>query len=58
MTLSIVTGAARGIGFALAKALAARGGTVIGTCRTPSKALEALGIEIVSGVGGAVAAGN
>lgn len=50
MTLSIVTGAARGIGFALAKALSARGGKVIGTCRTPSAELEALGIEIVSGV--------
>ncbi len=50
MTLSIVTGAARGIGLALCKELKSRGHTVIGTCRTPSPALEALGIEVVSNV--------
>lgn len=50
MTLSIVTGANRGIGLALVQALKTRGGTVIAACRTSSAALEALGVEVVRGV--------
>jgi len=50
MTLSIVTGANRGIGLALATLLKERGSTVLATCRTRSKALDALGVEVVSGV--------
>jgi len=50
MTLSVVTGANRGIGLALATLLKERGTTVLATCRTRSKALDALGVEVVSGV--------
>jgi NAD(P)-dependent dehydrogenase (short-subunit alcohol dehydrogenase family) len=52
MTLSLVTGANRGIGLALTTALAERG-PVIATCRERSPALEALkprGVEVVDGV--------
>lgn len=57
MTLSVVTGANRGIGLALAAALAKRGGHVVATCRTSSPALDALGVEVVSGVDVATDAG-
>ncbi len=50
MSLTIITGANRGIGLALATALRQRGATILATCRAPSPALEALGVEIVAGV--------
>lgn len=50
MPFSIVTGANRGIGLALAVELARRGHHVLATCRTSSPALDALGIEVVDGV--------
>lgn len=50
MTTSLVVGANRGIGLELTKALAARGHTVIATCRTPSPELNALGVRVLSGI--------
>jgi len=50
MSLSIVTGANRGIGLALAKELKKRGAQVVATCRSTSPELEALGVEVVAGV--------
>lgn len=50
MTFSMVTGANRGIGLALTKALVARGGTVLAACRQSSAELETLGVEILTGV--------
>ena len=46
----VITGCNRGIGLHLAEQLAARGDEVIGVCRTPSAELEALGVEIVTGI--------
>jgi len=50
MTLSIVTGANRGIGLALVELLKERGHTVIAACRRSSPALDKLGVTLVSGV--------
>ena len=50
MTLSIVTGANRGIGLALTQQLAMRGGTVLAVCRKASDALKALDVEVLEGV--------
>ena len=50
MPFSIVTGANRGIGLALAAGLAARGHKVLATCRTSSPALDALGVEVLRDV--------
>ena len=50
MTFSVVTGANRGIGLALARALKARGHTVLATCRKSSPDLAKLGVEIAEGV--------
>jgi NAD(P)-dependent dehydrogenase (short-subunit alcohol dehydrogenase family) len=46
MTTSLIVGASRGIGLELARALAARGDTVIATVRNPSPALDALGVRV------------
>jgi NAD(P)-dependent dehydrogenase (short-subunit alcohol dehydrogenase family) len=50
MTLSVVTGANRGIGLALTTALKQRGDSVVAACRASSPALAALGVEVVAGV--------
>lgn len=46
----VITGANRGIGLSLAKQLKERGETVVAVCRTASAELEALGVEILSGI--------
>ncbi|MDN5871019.1 MAG: SDR family oxidoreductase [Nitrococcus sp.] len=46
----VITGANRGIGLELARAWNNRGDRVIGVCREPSKALEALGVRIIAGI--------
>ncbi|MBM4363350.1 MAG: short-chain dehydrogenase, partial [Deltaproteobacteria bacterium] len=56
MTLSIVTGANRGIGLSLVRLLARRGGQVLAACRTRSPELDALAVECVDGVDVATAA--
>jgi NAD(P)-dependent dehydrogenase (short-subunit alcohol dehydrogenase family) len=50
MTLSVVTGANRGIGLAIARVLKERGHTVVAACRKESQELSALGVEVVTGV--------
>lgn len=50
MTISIVTGANRGIGLALVAELSKRGAVVLAACRKSSPELAALGVEIVEGV--------
>lgn len=50
MSLAIVTGANRGIGLALTTRLKARGESVLAVCRNSSGALDALGVEVVSGI--------
>jgi NAD(P)-dependent dehydrogenase (short-subunit alcohol dehydrogenase family) len=50
MAFSIVTGANRGIGLALAAELKHRGHTVLAACRTSSPELAKIGAEVVEGV--------
>ena len=57
MTLSVVTGANRGIGLALAAALKQRGHTVVAACRASTPELAKLGVEVVEGVDVATDAG-
>lgn len=47
---AVVTGANRGIGFALTKELRQRGYDVLAACRKPTPALSALGVDVVEGV--------
>jgi len=50
MTFSVVTGANRGIGLALAAELKKRKHHVLATCRTTTPELAKLGVEVVEGV--------
>ncbi len=50
MNISVITGANRGIGLALARELQSQGHQVVAACRSSSKELNALGVEIVEGV--------
>jgi NAD(P)-dependent dehydrogenase (short-subunit alcohol dehydrogenase family) len=50
MTISIVTGANRGIGLELARQLCARGESVVAVCRTSSPGLSALGVRVEAGI--------
>jgi NAD(P)-dependent dehydrogenase (short-subunit alcohol dehydrogenase family) len=50
MAHCLVTGANRGIGLALCTLLAGRGEQVIAACRDSSKALDALGVRVETGV--------
>jgi NAD(P)-dependent dehydrogenase (short-subunit alcohol dehydrogenase family) len=50
MTITVITGAARGIGFELCTQLKARGDNVVAVCRKPTPALEKLGVRIEAGV--------
>lgn len=57
MTLSVVTGANRGIGLALCAELAKRRDHVVAACRQSSPELSKLGVEVVDGVDVATDAG-
>jgi len=50
MTLAVVTGSNRGIGLELCRELKGRGHTVLAACRAGSSELEALQVEVVSGI--------
>jgi NAD(P)-dependent dehydrogenase (short-subunit alcohol dehydrogenase family) len=50
MATVLITGANRGIGLELCRQMKARGDQVIAACRTPSPALEALGVRVEPGV--------
>lgn len=50
MGVAVVTGANRGIGFALARQIRDRGGRVVAVCRKRSPDLDALGVRVESGV--------
>ncbi|MCB9553346.1 MAG: SDR family oxidoreductase [Myxococcales bacterium] len=50
MPTVLITGANRGIGLALARRYHERGDTVIAACRDSSKALDALGVRVETGV--------
>ena len=51
MAAVLISGAARGIGLALSKQLAARGDRVLALCRTPSSELSQIaGIRIIPGI--------
>jgi NAD(P)-dependent dehydrogenase (short-subunit alcohol dehydrogenase family) len=50
MGVSVVTGANRGIGLELARQLKTRGASVVAVCRKSSPELDALGVDVESGV--------
>jgi len=50
MGLAVLTGANRGIGFALVRQLRARGESVVAVCRRNSADLDQLGVRVESGI--------
>jgi len=50
MPTSLITGANRGIGLELTRALASRGDTVIAACRKTSAELDELGVRVEAGI--------
>ena len=50
MTIALVTGSSRGIGLELCRQLAARGDTVIATCRSATPELRSLPVRVEEGV--------
>lgn len=50
MTTTVITGANRGIGLELTRQAAERGDTVIAVCREPGPDLQALDVQIESGI--------
>lgn len=50
MATICITGANRGIGLEMATQLTRRGDTITAICRTSSRHLEALGVEVVEGI--------
>lgn len=50
MAIVVITGANRGIGLELARQYRERGDDVIAACRKASRALNALGVEVIEGV--------
>jgi NAD(P)-dependent dehydrogenase (short-subunit alcohol dehydrogenase family) len=57
MKTALITGAAGGIGYELARQLAARGTTVIAACRKPGAELAALPVRVEAGIDIATDAG-
>lgn len=47
---ALVTGASRGLGLALATAFAERGDDVVAVCRAAAPELQALGVEVLTGI--------
>lgn len=47
---TVITGANRGIGLEMARIWADRGERVIAVCREPSKALQALNVDLIDGI--------
>jgi NAD(P)-dependent dehydrogenase (short-subunit alcohol dehydrogenase family) len=57
MSMALITGAAGGIGYELARQLAARATTVVAVCRKPSAALARLAVRMEAGIDIATEAG-
>lgn len=50
MTTTLITGANRGLGLALAEQLKAKGHAITAVCRKSSRALDELGVRVLTGV--------
>lgn len=50
MSVVLITGAARGIGYEFARQYKERGDTVIAVCRKPTDQLTALGVEVIQNI--------